>query len=91
MGPAATIGALALIANFDMTIREAVVLLTTFLLQLAFPGTEVRLFFAALYVLTGCALLAGSRDRRRTLLQLPAMVREAIGLAPPARRVESLQ
>jgi hypothetical protein len=70
--------ALALIANFDLSVREAMVLMATFLLQLFVPGTEARLVFAAVYLVASVALLAGSRSRRDALRQVPAMVREAL-------------
>jgi cation:H+ antiporter len=76
--------ALALIANFDLSVREAMVLMATFLLQLFVPGTEARLVFAALYLVAGVALLLGSRSRRDALRQVPAMVREAVRRPSPA-------
>ena len=75
--------ALALIANFDLSVREATFLLATFLLQLLVPGTEGRLVFAAGYVLAGVALLAGSRSRRDSLRQLPVLVRDAVRRPSP--------
>jgi cation:H+ antiporter len=73
--------ALALIANFNLSVRESVVLLSTFMLQLFFPTTEVRLAFAGVYILTGVGLIALTADRRRTLFALPAMIQAAI--TPP--------
>jgi cation:H+ antiporter len=73
--------ALALIANFDLSVRESVILLATFVLQLFFPTTEVRLAFGALYLVTGIGLIAFSPSRRRTLLTMPAMLKAAI--TPP--------
>jgi cation:H+ antiporter len=73
--------ALALIANFDLSIREALVLLATFLVQLVFPQTEVRLAFGVFYVLAGVALVLFDGSRRRSVLRLPAMVRQTVGLS----------
>jgi cation:H+ antiporter len=70
--------ALALIANFDLSVRESVILLGTFLLQLFFPGQEVRLVMGAAYVVVAVAMIGASAQRRAMLLQLPAMVREAV-------------
>jgi cation:H+ antiporter len=70
--------ALALIANFDLSVREATVLLGTFLLQLFFPGQEVRLVMGAAYVVAAVAVVGASASRRAALLQLPALVREAV-------------
>ena len=72
--------ALAVISNFDLTIREAIVLLLTFLVQLFFPQTGVRLLFGAFYVIAAVVLVVSDRSRRRTLFELPAMVRETVGL-----------
>lgn len=74
--------ALALIANFDLSVRESLVLLVTFLLQLFFPQTEVRVGFAFFYVIAAVVIVVRDPSRRRTLLQLPAMVRETIGMGP---------
>jgi cation:H+ antiporter len=74
--------ALALIANFDLSVRESVFLLGTFLLQLFVPGTEARLIFAAVYVVAGIGLIASSRSRRDSLRQVPEMVREAVRRPP---------
>jgi cation:H+ antiporter len=77
--------AIILIANFDLTVKESLLLLATFLLQLVFPGTEVRMVMAVAYVVLGLGLLASSPSRRATLLQIPAMIRESISPAPPRR------
>jgi cation:H+ antiporter len=74
--------ALALIANFDLSVRESVFLLGTFLLQLFVPGTEARLIFAAVYFVAGIGLIASSRSRRDSLRQVPEMVREAVRRPP---------
>ena len=78
--------ALAIIANFDMTVREAAILLVTFLAQLFFPQTEVRVGFAIFYVVAGLAMVLFEPSRRRKLLEIPAMVRETVGLSPPPSR-----
>ena len=78
--------ALAIIANFDMTVREASVLLVTFLAQLFFPQTEVRVGFAIFYLVAGLAMVLFEPSRRRKLLEIPAMVRETVGLSPPPSR-----
>jgi cation:H+ antiporter len=76
--------AIILIANFDLSIREALLLLGTFLLQLFFPGTEVRIVMAFAYLALGIGMLAFSASRRAMLLQIPAMIREAINPPAPA-------
>ncbi|HEX2037303.1 MAG TPA: sodium:calcium antiporter [Chloroflexota bacterium] len=80
--------ALALIANFDLSVRESLFLLGTFLLQLVFPGQEVRLAMAVAYMVMVVYLLASSRSRRDTLLQIPSMIRETI-TRPPVVPVEA--
>jgi cation:H+ antiporter len=77
--------ALILIANFDLSLKESLVLLATFLLQLFFPSTEVRLVMAGLYVALGIGLLIASPARRATLLQIPDMIRESITPVPQTR------
>ncbi|CAA9226476.1 MAG: sodium/calcium exchanger family protein [uncultured Chloroflexi bacterium] len=74
--------ALVLISNFDLSVREALILLGTFLAQLFFPQTEVRVAFAFFYVIAAIGLVVWDRSRREAIAQLPAMVREAVGLAP---------
>jgi cation:H+ antiporter len=93
--------ALVLIANFDLNVREALVLLVTFLFQLLVPlfvpifvpgepalhhaiDMQVRLGVGVLYLLASVWLLATSRTRRATLLRLPSMVRETVGIGAPA-------
>ncbi|HEU5317151.1 MAG TPA: sodium:calcium antiporter [Chloroflexota bacterium] len=76
--------ALVLIANFDLSVREAVFLLATFLVQLVFPGTEVRLGFAVLYVVGAVALLVSSPARRRALAGMSGQLRDAVRLGAPA-------
>ena len=73
--------ALALIANFDLSVRESLVLLGTFLAQLFFPQTEVRVGFAFFYLIAAIAMIALDKSRRQTILALPAMVRETVGLS----------
>jgi cation:H+ antiporter len=75
--------ALAIIANFDMTVREAAILLVTFLVQLFFPQTEVRVGFAIFYLVVGIAMIVLDPGRRRKLMEIPAMVRETVGLSSP--------
>jgi len=70
--------ALAMISNFDLSVREAMVLFATFIAQLFFPQTEVRIAFAFLYIAGAVALVAFSPSRRRTLATLPRLVRMAI-------------
>jgi len=72
--------ALAIISNFDMTVREACILLVTFLVQLVFPQTEVRVGFAIFYVVAGVGMVVLDPSRRRKLREMPAMVRETVGL-----------
>lgn len=79
--------ALALIANFNMTVREAILLLATFAVQPFFPQREVRLFFAAVYLVVGIALMVATPSRRRSLLRVPQMIREAMDGTPPAQPV----
>jgi hypothetical protein len=76
---------LILIANFDLSLKESLVLLATFLLQLFFPSTEVRVVMGGIYMLLGVGLLIASPARRATLLQIPAMIRESITPAPQPR------
>ena len=78
--------ALALIANFDLSLRESLVLLGTFLAQAFFPSVEVRLAMAGLYLVAGTGLLLGSADRRATLAQLPRMLRDVLGTRPAVHR-----
>ena len=74
--------AIILISNFDLSVPEALLLAGTFLLQLFFPGTEVRVVMAIGYVVLGVGMLAFSSSRRSMVMQVPAMIREAIN--PPA-------
>jgi cation:H+ antiporter len=76
--------ALAVIANFDLSVREAIVLLVSFLAQLFFPQTEVRIAFAFFYLIAAVGLVVFDRSRRQALLALPAMVREAVSRPPAA-------
>ena len=76
--------ALVLIANFDLSVREAVFLLGTFLVQLIFPGTEVRLGFAVLYVVGAVGLVVSSPARRRALAGMGGQLREAVRIGAPA-------
>ena len=73
--------ALAIISNFDMTVKEALLLLVTFMAQLFFPQTEVRVGFAIFYLVVGIAMVVFEPSRRRKLFEIPAMVRETVGLA----------
>lgn len=70
--------ALALIANFNLTVREACFLLGAFLIQFVLPGTQVRIVLAALYVVVAVVLMVASPSRREALWRLPAMVRETV-------------
>ena len=74
--------AIVLISNFDLSVPEALLLAGTFLLQLFFPGTEVRVLMAIGYVVLGVGMLVMSPSRRSMVMQVPAMIREAIN--PPA-------
>jgi cation:H+ antiporter len=67
---AQTVLGFAVLANLHFSVREAVVLLSLFLLQFAFPQRDVRLVLAAIYMLIGGVLLF--RQRR----QLPAIASE---------------
>jgi cation:H+ antiporter len=78
--------AIILIANFDLSLRESLVLLGTFLLQLALPGTEVRIAMAVAYVVLGIGLLVASPSRRAMLLQIPSAIRESISPPPVTAR-----
>lgn len=77
--------ALVLIANFDLSVKEALVLLGTFLLQLFFPDPQVRLWMAATYMIFSVALLAWSPTRRAMIMQIPGMIWESIN--PPKASV----
>lgn len=80
--------ALAVIANFDMSVREAWFLLSTFLLQLISPvffpefDLEMRVGFGFLYIAGAVWLIASDRRRRDTIMTIPDMVMEAVGLRP---------
>jgi cation:H+ antiporter len=63
--------ALALIANFDLSVRESLLLLGTF------PSVAVRLAMAALYVVAGLGLIAASAERRAVMRELPRRLRQA--------------
>ncbi|MDQ3700073.1 MAG: sodium:calcium antiporter [Chloroflexota bacterium] len=71
--------ALVLIANFDLSVKEALVLLGTFLVQLVFPDPQVRIWMAGAYMLMSVLILARSPARRAMIMQIPAMIRESIG------------
>jgi cation:H+ antiporter len=73
---AQTVLGFAVLANLRFSRPEAAALLGMFLLQFAFPGTEVRLVFSAAYLVLAAAILL--RNRR----SLPALAR---ALWPPAR------
>ncbi|HEU5314673.1 MAG TPA: sodium:calcium antiporter [Chloroflexota bacterium] len=76
--------ALAIIANFDLSVREALGLLALFVMQLVFPQTEVRVGFAVLYVAAGLVLLVFSRSRRRAVLALPRTLRVSVAMGAAA-------
>jgi cation:H+ antiporter len=82
--------ALILIANFDLSVRESLVLLGTFMLQLFLPGTEIRTAMAVAYVVLGIALLLTSSARRAMLLQIPAMIKETISPPPDKAPVPTI-
>jgi len=67
--------ALALIADLRLNLAESAVLLSTFVLQLLMPGTEVRLAFAGAYMVAGVALFAVDPRRRAALRHVPLLVR----------------
>ena len=62
--------AVALLANFRLTVWEAVVLLAVFGATTLFPSTEVRLGFAIAYIAAAVLLLLLKADRRRMLVDL---------------------
>jgi cation:H+ antiporter len=70
--------ALALIANFDLSVREALLLMGTFLVQAFFPSVEVRLAMAGLYFVAGVGLIVLSRERRQAVIRLPGQLREIV-------------
>jgi cation:H+ antiporter len=88
--------ALALLVDFSISVREAVVLFVLFvsqvLLEFAFlrvwepfpdPKYELLLAYTAIYLVLGTALLVARRNRLRELFELTAFtVREAAGQQP---------
>ncbi len=75
---------LALISNFDLSIREAGALLGLFLFQLV--GAQIapdRTLFQSVMIatfITGAVyLIATSRDRRTALMQVPSILRSSLG------------
>jgi len=74
--------ALALISNFDLSVRESTFLLVTFLAQLFFPQQGIRILFAIVYVVAALGMVIFVRSRRETIMQIPAMLRETVGWAP---------
>ncbi len=59
-----------LIAHLRIRRREALILATLFLGQLAFPSTEVRYAFLVLYLMTFVGFLVGDAARRRAFFSL---------------------
>ena len=55
--------AVAILLDFRLSLREAVVLLTLFISQLFFGLQEARLAFGALYLFLSLVLMATHRDR----------------------------
>jgi len=75
---AQTVLGFAVLADLRLALWEALALLALFLLQFPFPGTEVRIGFAAAYGVLAAALLV---RRRRELV---AIVRALMPAASPA-------
>jgi cation:H+ antiporter len=82
--------ALALIANFDLSVREALLLMGTFLVQAFFPSVEVRLAMAGLYFVAGVGLIVLSRERRQAVIRLPGQLREIVWRQPTAAGARSV-
>ena len=94
--------ALAILSNFEISLREAVMLLVLFLSQvviefiiireyLALPLTdyEFLLAFTAIYLVLGTAMLIQRREHVRTLVGLTAdTAREAVGGGPEAEKAD---
>lgn len=62
--------ALVLIADLRFGVWDALLLAVTFLAQLFFPSTEVRLLFAGGYIAAAAAVVAKSRGVRRGLWEI---------------------
>ena len=62
--------ATVIVADLRVSRLEAIVLASLFAVQLVFPGTEVRLAFAVLYVVLAGGLLVHSGERRLGVLAL---------------------
>jgi cation:H+ antiporter len=62
--------AVAIIANFGITLWEAAVLMGLFIAHVFMPSTELRLIFAFGYIVLALAMLLVKRDRRRLLFRL---------------------
>jgi cation:H+ antiporter len=75
--------ATAVLARLTLRTRDAVLLLAMFALQLAFPGREVRLGFAALYAVIAVAILIARRD------ELPRLGRALFATAPAGAPIDA--
>ena len=76
--------ALALVANFGLSIREAGALLGFFLFQLvgaqiATDRTAVQSVMIASFVTGAVYLIATSRDRRTAIMRVPGILRSSLG------------
>src|SRR5207247_2384753 len=78
--------AVALLANLDISRREAVALLGLFVAQLVFSDPAIRQVLGVLYLLFGAGLLLSDRERIRSLLAIvPQPFRLLVGAHPGDR------
>lgn len=77
--------AVAILANFDMSLKEAFVVLGLFSTQLIIPDERVRYAFSAVYILLTIVLLAMQRDRVRHMVANVAHDVLSVGAPAPSR------
>ncbi len=65
---AQTVLGLAMLLNLEFSLKEAGLLFGLFAIQFFFPQTEVRLGFAALYLVVAAVILLRERDQVRQIL-----------------------
>ncbi|MBI2954598.1 MAG: sodium:calcium antiporter [Chloroflexi bacterium] len=79
---AQSVFAVIILGHFRMTVRDAVVLLTLFALQLVFPSSAGRYAFAAGYIALALWLTIGDTERRNVILRAPIRLAKALGQRP---------
>ena len=82
--------ALAMISNFDLSIREAGALLGFFLFQLvgaqiATDRTAFQSVMIASFITGAVYLIATSRDRRTAIMRVPSILRSSLGFGASPR------